>query len=112
MFVPNFVGGSSAAGLDENSDVYKTLSSKGVPPQQASQFVQRMPLYWGSEPFVQGPIYLGAIVLFLFVFGLFAYKGNLKWWIVGSIVFTILIALGKNLEVFYLYFLEFSTFKH
>jgi hypothetical protein len=101
LFVPNFVGGSSAAGLDENSDVYKTLSSKGVPPQQASQFVQRMPLYWGSEPFVQGPIYLGAIVLFLFVFGLFAYKGNLKWWIVGSIVFTILIALGKNLEVFY-----------
>ena len=32
---------------------------------------------------------------------MFAYKGNLKWWIVGSIVFTILIALGKNLEVFY-----------
>jgi len=101
LFVPNFVGGSSAAGLDENSDVYKTLSSKGVPAQQASQFVQRMPLYWGSEPFVQGPIYLGAIVIFLFLFGLFAYKGNLKWWIVGSIVFTILIALGKNLEVFY-----------
>lgn len=101
LLVPNFVGGSSAAGLDENSNVYKTLSSKGVSPQQAGQFVQRMPLYWGSEPFVQGPIYLGAIVIFLFFFGLFAYKGNLKWWIVGSIVFTILIALGKNFEVFY-----------
>lgn len=101
LFVPNFVGGSSAAGLDENSSVYKTLSSKGVSPQQAAQFVQRMPLYWGSEPFVQGPIYLGAIVIFLFVFGLFAYKGDLKWWIVGSVAFAILIALGKNLEFFY-----------
>ena len=101
LLVPNFVGGSSAAGLDENSNVYKTLTGKGVPVQQAGQFVQRMPLYWGSEPFVQGPIYLGAIVIFLFVFGLFAYKGNLKWWIVGSIVFTIFIALGKNLEFFY-----------
>jgi hypothetical protein len=101
LFVPNFVGGSSAAGLDENSSVYKTLSSKGVSPQQAAQFVQRMPLYWGSEPFVQGPIYLGAIVIFLFVFGLFAYKGDLKWWIVGSVAFAVLIALGKNLEVFY-----------
>ncbi len=101
LLVPNFAGGSSAAGLDENSNVYKTLTNKGVSPQQASQFVQRMPLYWGSEPFVQGPIYLGAIVLFLFVFGLFAYNGNLKWWITGGVVLTILIALGKNFEVFY-----------
>ncbi len=101
LLVPNFAGGSSAAGLDENSNVYKTLTNKGVSPQQASQFVQRMPLYWGSEPFVQGPIYLGAIVLFLFVFGLFAYHGDLKWWITGGVVLTVLIALGKNFEVFY-----------
>ena len=107
LLVPNFVGGSSAAGLDENSNVYKTLTGKGVPVQQAGQFVQRMPLYWGSEPFVQGPIYLGAIVIFLFVFGLFAYKGNLKWWIVGSIVFTIFIAMGKNLEFFYRFLYDF-----
>lgn len=101
LLVPNFVGGSSGAGLDENSNVYKTLSSKGVSPQQAGQFVQQMPLYWGSEPFVQGPVYLGAIVIFLFVFGLFAYKGNLKWWIVGSIILSVLIAMGKNFEPFY-----------
>lgn len=101
MLVPNFCGGSSVAGLDENSNVYKTLTSKGVSPQQSSQFVARMPLYWGSEPFVQGPAYLGAIVIFLFFFGLFAYKGNLKGWLIGSIVFTILIALGKNFEPFY-----------
>lgn len=101
FLVPNFVGGSSSGALDENSNVYKTLANKGVPAQQASQFVQRMPLYWGSEPFVQGPMYLGAIILFLFFFGCFAYKGNLKPWIIGSIVFTILIAFGKNLEFFY-----------
>ena len=101
LFIPNFVGGSSGAGLDDQSNVYNTLINKNVPPQQAAQFVQRMPLYWGSEPFVQGPIYLGVIVIFLFLFGLFAYKGNLKWWITGSIVLTILIALGKNFEFFY-----------
>ena len=101
LFVPNFAGGSSSAGLDDNSEVYKTLTSKGVPPQQAEQFVQRMPLYWGSEPFVQGPIYLGAIIFFLFVFGAFAYKDKLKWWIIGSVVLCILIALGKNFSSFY-----------
>ncbi len=101
LLVPNFVGGSSGAGLDENSNVYKTLSDKGVSPQQAGQFVQQMPLYWGSEPFVQGPVYLGAIVIFLFVFGLFAYRGNLKWWIVVSIILSVLIAMGKNFEPFY-----------
>lgn len=101
LLVPNFVGGASGGSLDDKSNVYSTLVNKNVPPQQASQFIQRMPLYWGSEPFVQGPIYLGAIVIFLFFFGLFAYKGNLKYWIFGSIVFSILIALGKNLEFFY-----------
>ena len=101
LLVPNFVGGSSGASLDDESHVYSTLINKNVPPQQAAQFVQRMPLYWGSEPFVQGPIYLGAIIVFLFIFGLFAYKGNLKWWIVCGVVFSILISLGKNFEVFY-----------
>lgn len=101
LLVPDFVGGSSAAGLDDQSNVYSTLINKGVPAPQASQFVQRMPLYWGSEPFVQGPIYLGAIVIFLFVFGLFAYRGNLKGWLIGGILLTILIALGKNFESFY-----------
>ncbi|MCB0506790.1 MAG: hypothetical protein KDD21_00680 [Bacteroidetes bacterium] len=101
LFVPNFVGGSASGSLDENSHVYKALSDKGASPQQASQFSQQMPLYWGTEPFVQGPIYLGAIIVFLFFFGCFAYKGNLKPWLIGSIVLTILIALGKNLEFFY-----------
>ena len=81
--------------------MYKTLTSKGVSPQQAEQFAQHMPLYWGSEPFVQGPIYLGAIIIFLFFFGAFAYKGDLKKWIIGCVIFTILIALGKNFELFY-----------
>lgn len=101
LLVPNFAGGSSGAGLDDQSNVYSTLINKNVPPQQAAQFVQRMPLYWGSEPFVQGPIYLGAIVIFLFFFGIFTYKGNLKWWIVGSVILSVLIALGKNMQFFY-----------
>jgi len=99
IIVPNFTGGSSGGALDENSNVYKTVAAKA--PQYAGQFVQQLPLYWGSEPFVQGPIYLGAIVFFLFVFGMFAYKGNLKWWAFGSVVLTILIALGKNFSPFY-----------
>lgn len=97
--VPNFTGGSSGGSLDENSNVYKAVAAKA--PQYAAQFVQQLPLYWGSEPFVQGPIYLGAIIFFLFVFGMFAYKGKLKWWIFGGIVLTVLIALGKNFAAFY-----------
>lgn len=101
LFVPNFVGGSSSGSLGENSNVFNTIKGKGFSPQQAAQFSQRMPIYWGSEPFVQGPMYLGAIVFFLFVLGCFTYKGNLKKWLIASVVLTILIAFGKNLEFFY-----------
>ncbi|MCO5232153.1 MAG: hypothetical protein M9888_00275 [Chitinophagales bacterium] len=99
--VPNFTGGSSSGSLDENSEVYKVLTSRGVQSNQAQQFVQHLPLYWGDQPFVQGEMYFGAIVILLFIFGLFSYTGFLKKWIIGAIVLSTLIAMGKNVSVFY-----------
>ncbi|MCO5230108.1 MAG: hypothetical protein M9958_03025 [Chitinophagales bacterium] len=105
--VPNFTGGSSSGSLDENSEVYKTLTSRGVQSNQALQFIQHLPLYWGNQPFVQGEMYFGAIVILLFFFGLFSYTGSLKKWIVGAIVLSTLIAMGKNVAVFYKFLYDY-----
>ncbi len=99
-FIPRFMGGGSAEQLDESSATYKALVSHGVQRQQAEQFAQNTPTYWGTQPFTAGPVYLGAVVVFLFVLGLFLVKGYIKWWIVIVTTLAILLSWGRNLEWF------------
>ena len=100
LFIPRFMGGGSVESLDESSETYKTLVSRGVQRQQAEQFVERLPTYWGTQPGTVGPVYIGAVAIFLFVLGLFLVKGYLKWWIVICTVLAILLSWGRNLEWF------------
>jgi hypothetical protein len=89
--------------LDEDSHVAKYLTDKlGVPEssmdQATAQFSQS--LYWGKQPFTNGPVYLGAVVCLLFILGMFYLDGKHKWWILAASVFAILLALGNNLQGF------------
>ncbi|MEO5942883.1 MAG: YfhO family protein [Ferruginibacter sp.] len=89
--------------LGDNSHVVKYLTDKlNVPEasvdQAASQFSQS--LYWGKQPFTNGPVYLGAVICFLFVFGMFYLDNKHKWWILAASAFAMLLALGHNLAGF------------
>ena len=53
--------------------------------------------YWGRQPFTAGPVYMGAIVCFLFVLGLFIVKGPEKWWILAATIFSLILAWGRDL---------------
>lgn len=48
------------------------------------------------NPFTSGPVYLGAIVCFLFVLGLFLVEKRTKWWLVSVTVLTLMLAWGHN----------------
>jgi len=93
MFIPRGAGGSGSEYLSANAAVVKDLKSKGVDPTFG------MPLYFGSLPFTAGPVYIGASVLFLFVFGLFYLKPNLRWWLLTAVVLTVLMSMGKNFAI-------------
>ena len=54
------------------------------------------PTYWGKQPIVEAPAYVGAVVLFLFVLALFLVKGRLKWWLVGAVIVSLILSWGKN----------------
>ncbi|MGB5379076.1 YfhO family protein, partial [Muriicola sp.] len=56
-------------------------------------------LYWGDQPGVAGPAYVGAILVFLFVLGLFLVRGKTKWWLLGGVVLSLLLSWGKNFGV-------------
>jgi len=95
LMIPNFNGGSSSASVDPKwSATYDLLKRAGQ--KNARQVVQALPMYWGPQPFTAGPMYMGAISVFLFILGLMLVKGKDKWWMLVATVIAILLALGNH----------------
>lgn len=102
LFIPNLMGGSSTIGLKPDGETAKTLATMGQPAEIAAQ----IPSYWGPQPSTAGPVYIGAVVIFLFIFGLFFVKGVTRWWLVGVTLLSILLAWGSNFLAFSDFFLQ------
>lgn len=94
LMIPNFKGGSTLTNPGENSESYKTMQQKGV--QNVRQNIRGISMYHGDQPFTAGPVYVGAIVIFLFVLGLFVVSGVYKWWLLTATVVSILLSWGGN----------------
>lgn len=107
LFIPRFMGGSSSERLDENSEMYSQLITMGAGHAQAKDFAKNAPTYWGNQPFVGAPAYIGATILFLFVFALFLIKGRLKWWIVGGVILSLILSWGKNFAFLTQFFIDY-----
>ena len=52
--------------------------------------------YWGPQKFVAGPMYMGAVTVFLFVLGLILVKGREKWWLLIAIIISVFLAWGEH----------------
>ena len=103
LLIPNFNGGSSAGAVNpKHSETYDLLKRAGQP--NLRETAKNLPLYWGPQPFTAGPMYLGAITVFLFVLGLFLYKGKEKWWLVAGTILAVLLALGSHFLAFTKFF--------
>ncbi len=115
LLVPDFYGGSSHYEVGTKSKLYDEMVKQGVPRSNAKQFCQSLPMYWGDMPFTEGPVYVGAIVCFLFLLGLIIVKSPYKWALLGATVFSILLAWGRNFEwlsrLFFNYFPMYNKFR-
>jgi len=113
ILVPNFYGGASNGDLGTSSNTYKELQRQGYP--NAKEVVKQMPIYWGDQPFTAGPIYYGAIIVFLFVLGMFLVKSAAKWWIFAAAMLSIFLSMGKNFmpltDLFFNYFPLYNKFR-
>ncbi len=98
LFIPRFYGGGSGEDVGENSAMYKFFTDRGVSPAEAKEYAKSTPTYWGDQTIVEAPAYIGAVVIFLFVLGLFLVKGRLKWWLLCGTILSLLLSYGKNLD--------------
>jgi hypothetical protein len=96
LLIPDFKGGASGGALSANSATGNKLKEMGIPNVERVMEDFHLPLYWGTQPFTSGPVYIGAIVCFLFVLGLFLVDARTKWWLVPVILLTLLLSWGRN----------------
>ena len=106
LLIPNFNGGSSSKALDVNSKAGKALQnifqmadmSASEARHLAQNYIARE--YWGPQPMTAGPMYMGAVTIFLFVLGLILCKGREKWWLLAAMIFSIFLAWGNHFMAF------------
>jgi len=94
LMVPNFNGGSSAGELPMDSETVSLLRDSGQ--SNLTQVAKQLPLYWGPQPYTAGPMYMGAITVFLFVLGLMLCRGKDRWWLLAATLIGIGLALGSH----------------
>ncbi|WP_291723904.1 YfhO family protein [Bernardetia sp.] len=93
LLVPYLYGGSSSEILDKDSKTYNALRGQ-YSEKQLEELP--LPLYHGDQPFTAAPIYAGAVLCFLFVWGMVVLDGREKWWILGAALFMAMLAWGDN----------------
>ncbi len=107
LLIPDFNGGASSGELKgRSSETYRLLQRAGQ--TGLDQVMKALPLYWGPQPFTAGPMYMGAITVFLFVLGLCLYRGKEKWWLLIATVLAILLAWGSHLMWFTRLWFEYA----
>jgi len=95
LLVSNFNGGASGYKLDEKSATYEALKNNAN-EGSAKDFVKSAPLYWGDQPMTSGPVYSGAIPVFLFVLALFLVGGYLRVWMILVALLSIMLSWGSH----------------
>ena len=96
LLVPNLYGGASGYDLGTDSETYR-IFSQAYGPRQAAEVVKQMPAYWGPQPGTSGPVYVGAVVCLLFVFGIFVVRGRERWWLVAATILSFVLSWGRFL---------------
>lgn len=100
LMIPNAKGGASGYIGNNNPALDK------CDPRFRSTIAQQN-AYWGDQPGTSGPVYVGAIVCFLFVLGLFIVKGKYKWVLLAATILSVLLSWGKNFMGFTDFFLDY-----
>lgn len=90
LLIPDSKGGASGP-LSESERAVKAADP------QLRPYLSQVDRYWGDQPFTAGPVYVGALIFFLFVLGCFIVRTPLKWALLVVTILTIMLSWGKNM---------------
>jgi len=99
LMVPYLYGGGS---MEDAKKLPRTNEAAG-------EQYEKLPSYWGpqADMGIAGPVYLGAVVCFLFVLGMMIIRSQVKWWLLAVCILSILMSFGRHLPGFNNFLFEY-----
>lgn len=108
LFSPRIFGGGNDQKLGDDSHVYNFMLNYGASPEEARQLTDNYAItYWGDQPQVAAPAYIGAVVFFFFVLALYHDKRKIKYAFLAGAIFSLLLSWGKNLSFLTDFFIDY-----
>lgn len=107
LIAPRLFGGSNGEDLGQDSEMYQFILNKGASPEQAAKAVSEMPAYWGEQPIVAAPAYVGIIVFFLAILSLFVEKRKIKYVLFTGVLVSLMLSWGKNFSLLTDFFINY-----
>lgn len=108
LIAPRLFGGGNGEALNEDSSVYNFMLQYGATPDEALQFTESYGLtYWGQQPIVEAPAYIGIVIFFLFVLGMYHDKRKLKYAFLAGALLSLILSWGKNLSSVTDFFIDY-----
>ncbi|KIO51427.1 YfhO family protein [Flavobacterium hibernum] len=107
LIAPRLFGGSNHENVGTDSRMYSFMIEQGVPSEQANDFVSGMPTYWGDQPIVAAPAYIGVVVFFLAVLALFIDDRKIKYVFLSGALVSLVLSWGKNFSLLTDFFIDY-----
>lgn len=96
----------SAPGAIANTHFSEQVQNMDLSSSEINDLLNSSPSYWGDQPQVSGPAYIGIIVIFLALLGLVFLKTPVKWALLGVTFLALALSWGKNFMGLTDFFLE------
>jgi len=108
LIAPRLFGGGNSEKLNSDSSVYKFMTQYGASPEEAQQFTENYGFtYWGEQPIVAAPAYIGIVIFFLGILGLYHDNRKIKYVFLAGALFSLVLSWGKNLSSVTDFFIDF-----
>lgn len=100
LIAPRLLGGGNSEKLNSDSSVYKFMTNYGASPEEAQQFTENYGLtYWGQQPIVAAPAYIGIVIFFLVVLAMYHDNRKIKYLFLAGAFLSLILSWGKNFSI-------------
>lgn len=102
LLIPNIKGGASVKPVDgkmEFMDLTNLKEAENIDPI-TQQYLVNVPQYFGDPEGTNGPVYVGALIVALFILGCIIIKNPIKWILLSLTIFSIILSWGKHAMLF------------
>ena len=108
LIIPRLTGGGSGDRPDSSGELAQFLQT--IDNETAQYVFSYARTYWGDQPIVEAPAYIGITVFFIAMIGFFLMRRHWRFILLSSILISLLISWGKHLPQFTQFLIDYVPF--